>query len=139
MHRRRRRPWILTALTLLLALGCGPWEAWYSSREFFLGVDRGTVYYFRGYFVEQAWHFAPTRVEPPESWASLWPDFTSRLHRFPLWIPLALFVIWTAFAWRSYVRNQPRFGTCSSCGYDLSGNLSGVCPECGVAVGAAAK
>ena len=25
-------------------------------------------------------------------------------------------------------------GLCSSCGYDLTGNTSGVCPECGVAI-----
>lgn len=27
------------------------------------------------------------------------------------------------------------FGLCAACGYDLSGNQSGVCPECGAAVG----
>ena len=29
------------------------------------------------------------------------------------------------------VRNIPLPGCCRSCGYDLTGNTSGVCPECG--------
>ena len=28
----------------------------------------------------------------------------------------------------------PRPGHCRNCGYDLTGNLSGICPECGAAV-----
>ncbi len=34
------------------------------------------------------------------------------------------------------VRHDPRFrlGHCRSCGYDLTGNLSGACPECGAPV-----
>ena len=32
-------------------------------------------------------------------------------------------------------RNRRREGLCLSCGYDLTGNESGVCPECGTVVG----
>jgi hypothetical protein len=28
-------------------------------------------------------------------------------------------------------RRQPRNGACKACGYNLTGNVSGVCPECG--------
>ena len=28
-------------------------------------------------------------------------------------------------------RRRPRPGRCAECGYDLTGNESGVCPECG--------
>ena len=28
-------------------------------------------------------------------------------------------------------RRRPKPGCCSSCGYDLTGNVSGRCPECG--------
>lgn len=28
----------------------------------------------------------------------------------------------------------PKAGCCSECGYDLTGNASGVCPECGTAI-----
>jgi hypothetical protein len=43
---------------------------------------------------------------------------------------LGLF-IWTTWAWVRKPR-RPR-GHCRSCGYDLTGNVSGVCPECGSA------
>jgi len=36
----------------------------------------------------------------------------------------------------SLVEIQRKPGHCISCGYDLTGNESGICPECGFAVGA---
>jgi hypothetical protein len=54
----------------------------------------------------------------------------------PAWIPLAAAAALPA-AWllgRSYGalrRRLRRPGTCPACGYDLTGNVSGVCPECG--------
>ena len=51
----------------------------------------------------------------------------------PLWIPLSLVVIPTAFLfWCDRRRVSAR--CCQACGYDLTGNTSGVCPECGVKV-----
>jgi hypothetical protein len=48
----------------------------------------------------------------------------------PLWIPLAFFTILASAAWLSAVRGWRRVG-CHHCGYDLAGNTTGVCPECG--------
>jgi hypothetical protein len=50
----------------------------------------------------------------------------------PLWIPATLFSL-LPFTWGvlSYSRRRPRAGCCPTCGYDLTGNASGVCPECG--------
>jgi len=54
--------------------------------------------------------------------------------RFPLWAPLLLFSTYPAIAlirgpfrrWR-----RRRRGLCIRCAYNLHGNVSGVCPECG--------
>ena len=48
----------------------------------------------------------------------------------PLWIPFLLVTVPTAILWwRDRRRISP--GHCQKCGYDLTGNVSGVCPECG--------
>jgi len=50
--------------------------------------------------------------------------------RIPLWCPLLLALIPSAFLWwRDWRHTSP--GHCRKCGYDLTGNESGVCPECG--------
>jgi hypothetical protein len=48
----------------------------------------------------------------------------------PLWMPLAALAVPTALVWRRYFR-RARPGHCRQCGYNLTGNVSGVCPECG--------
>jgi hypothetical protein len=56
----------------------------------------------------------------------------------PLWIPIVLLALPTISAARkrralraASVRDDP---PCSHCGYSLTGNISGVCPECGTAL-----
>jgi len=51
----------------------------------------------------------------------------------PLWIPLLLTVLATAvLSWWCHRLIIPT-GHCLKCGYNLTGNVSGVCPECGCA------
>ena len=47
----------------------------------------------------------------------------------PFWMLLALVGLPTAILWYRD-RRWPK-GRCQSCGYDLTGNVSGICPECG--------
>ena len=48
---------------------------------------------------------------------------------FPLWLPFLAVAVPTLLV----LRFVPKFpsGGCRRCGYDLTGNLSGTCPECG--------
>ena len=48
----------------------------------------------------------------------------------PGWIPFLLVAIPTGLLWWRDRRRIPP-GHCQKCGYDLTGNLSGVCSECG--------
>ena len=47
----------------------------------------------------------------------------------PLWIPFLLITIPIAFLW--WRDRRIPLGHCQRCRYDLTGNTSGVCPECG--------
>jgi hypothetical protein len=61
----------------------------------------------------------------------LWPESASSIGacRIPLWIPLAFIAVPTLVAWR---HSRPlRLGFCHNCGYNLTGNTTGRCPECG--------
>ena len=47
----------------------------------------------------------------------------------PLWIPFVAMAIPTALVW--YRDRRPPKGHCQRCGYNLTGNVTGICPECG--------
>ena len=48
----------------------------------------------------------------------------------PLWLPFLILLIPTLLLWRRDWR-KPRSGCCPRCDYDLTGNTTGRCPECG--------
>ncbi len=51
----------------------------------------------------------------------------------PLWIPLVLIALPTSVLWWRDRRGVLP-GYCQKCGYNLTGNISGRCPECGEAI-----
>jgi hypothetical protein len=54
----------------------------------------------------------------------------NRWYYVPLWLPLLVIGTPTAcMFWRRHRRIPP--GHCRRCGYNLMGNVSGICPECG--------
>lgn len=92
-------------------------------------------------------HGAPPAVRP---FALFWldtpaqrPAMGTRIRmsglRTRVHVPVALMLAYPLFAvgrdrWKSCRR--PKAGFCQQCGYNLTGNASAVCPECGVPVGA---
>ena len=68
----------------------------------------------------------PRRLSPLFEW---FPSEVSAMF-IPCWLPLALLIIPTALLlWLD--RRRIRRGHCWKCGYNLRGNVSGRCPECG--------
>jgi len=61
---------------------------------------------------------------------------TTQQISFPIWLPAMLFSILPlrrlTLAMRH--RKRARGGLCPTCSYNLFGNTSGVCPECGIAI-----
>lgn len=77
-----------------------------------------------GGFISTEW--LPRRPFPVDEYH--WVDL-------PLWIPLGVLFPWTIMQWRtlSIRKRRERLGHCIKCNYDLEGNTSGACPECGTA------
>lgn len=134
----------LTLTALLLAAWIGSawcdmlWTLTPTKRQYELGFARGRLIINRittsfgspGVLLQHAhpainwrfhWYFDGSSV------ATVW---------IPLWFPSTLGGAITFLAWRSDGRDRRRrrLGQCSSCGYDLTGNIAGACPECGRSV-----
>ena len=77
------------------------------------------------------------RISPERGWWTIrfreWPQWLPVIRPglivLPLWIPFLLVAVPTACLWYRDRRIPP--GHCRNCGYNLTGNVSGVCPECG--------
>ena len=88
----------------------------------------------QGWIVEHSqpdfWSFCHTQIRLALSHPR--PFGAHNVAVIPLWIPVLLFAVPTAILfWRD--RRFPP-GHCPRCGYDLTGNVTGVCSECGTAV-----
>lgn len=103
------------------------------------------------------WYFSPI----PRSWVHTWGwsyilgfrrpyferwDYTPN-HAYrgvqcgiPIWMLLAPTVVLSVLCFRrAAIRARQSTGNCPDCNYDLRGNVSGVCPECGAMLRRRAK
>jgi hypothetical protein len=129
------------------------WLVWYSWKADVLepddarvvGLGEGGVFYrafhrhYRSDYIlgSAGWHTAPCAWQ----WGLAPPTIVSRQYRTDLWLPLWPVIAVVAactvlvWLWPTHVRADQ----CCRCGYDLTGNTSGRCPECGTATGGASQ
>jgi hypothetical protein len=61
-------------------------------------------------------------------------SFTESVYAVPAWLVVIAFLI-PPIAWlRRFLKRPKSSNACRKCGYNLTGNASGVCPECGTPV-----
>jgi len=104
-------------------------------------LDSGNLSAFREDLVvheEDGWRISPPPLGLRDLYWARWrpslriePGFV--FVRLPLWIPLLTILSAITVLWLAEARyRQP--GHCRACGYDLTGNTSGVCPEGGLSI-----
>ena len=134
-RKRRILKWMAVGLCALLVAG---WivnayrnVAWGSSR-WTLGVGGGRLIFGRLSFDDSSnlplgWN--AWRSDGQFEW---WPEFQfdGRFNfvNIPIWMLLLATALATLWLWRH--NHSAKLG-CVNCGYNLTGNVSGVCPECG--------
>lgn len=139
---RLRRRWrvlkwaglLLSLLIVVVWLLSLRWSLDYSSapgRSGFrqMGIAEGALYRIRLGDAQASWdgEWSISQDSASPEWGLEW--YPGRVI-VPLWIPFLLLAAPSACLWWLDRRRIPP-GHCLKCGYDLTGNVSGVCPECG--------
>lgn len=127
----------LTGLSVLLEVIWGPTSSVFgvvlSKGSVYIGYDWGGWYQWVPEGFEVAW---ASSDRFPFIWEQDWWPLAVPLSSscsfliIPLWIPALLTAVPTAFFWW-IDRHRFAAGHCQECGYNLTGNVSGRCPECG--------
>jgi hypothetical protein len=85
---------------------------------------------------------APKAGEEGSGWGFRWRTygggttwFERREMSVPFWALVVGLGVLPCVWWMRGARMKPRPGACRNCGYSVTGNTSGICPECGTAVG----
>jgi hypothetical protein len=89
-------------------------------------LENGCLYLYRGDADED--QISWTAHSTAERGVDLWPEEGNTAA--PLWMPLLMVAVPTTILWWRDRRRTPP-GHCRRCGYNLTGNTSGTCPECG--------
>ena len=129
-HRVRRLigwTWLaFTAVLLLLWLLSIPFAFGYVGSWGLVSFESGgfAVYSTGGSIPATGW----TGIQRSR-WATIWwIDVPAMIPLMAAWVPAFAAAVPTALLW---TKRKPRPGHCKKCGYDLTGNVSGICPECG--------
>lgn len=150
MRGRRILKWSGTVAFALLAATAAAdlrWAAhWYVSRQLHLGIGAGALIVdldlevgFRRPGTMSVRVAYDTLGDATQAWfRDYWlPTWTSLGRHYlvyvPLWIPMLLIGVPTGVSWW-HERRREAVCCCAGCGYDLTGNVSGRCPECGAPV-----
>lgn len=100
----------------------------FASRSHIRLSNGGLAYFAAPGRASTGWHVSQTDRSLGLFWPILRRINGNTFINVPLWLPFAISAVGTTCLWRFGKRIPP--GYCR-CGYDLTGNVSGVCPECG--------
>ncbi len=133
----------VTLCVLLFAL-------WFASGWYMIKLRLGTIYnpyghlrFFSGTaeYYSREWATYQSFIDPSRSeitrlygrryqWWAFEQTSMGNVTAFPIWLPFLAIALPTGFLfWSNHRQGRP--GHCAACGYNLTGNTTGRCPECG--------
>lgn len=118
--------WVFSSIW---TFGLGTWSIWFSS-----GIGRWTLAFRPIYFVQNPPGFSVWcyPIDPKVDWMTRiglgLPAADGKAVETPILFPFLLSLLWV---WKTRDR-RPIEGHCRRCEYNLTGNVSGRCPECGL-------
>jgi hypothetical protein len=136
VHMRRKAKWcgiaVCLALTTAWLISLRSWSH-FTVNGFTCALFAGSMTFDNYTYAGYGCYFKGYSTSPP--WVRFgfrWPELFVVGPRHgalvvPIWMPLSLALASTCWLWR---RARRRTGFCC-CGYSLTGNVSGICPECG--------
>jgi len=84
--------------------------------------------------LQAQWHWAGLTAGEFSTQSATWTGGVTATSRcFAIWPMLVSLAIVTVILWLLIPKRIPP-GYCQKCGYDLTGNVSGICPECGTPI-----
>jgi hypothetical protein len=143
----RRLCWLFTGLSLCslaLTLFSGLYWCGFRTREYKGAIVSGAAWVQREPLADDVRVLKFITIERHDAGfgAGQWRSLPSVLWNVPLpvasvplWIPTAFFGLLAAIA-GLFAFRKPAPGMCAACGYNLTGNTSGLCPECGAVAAA---
>jgi hypothetical protein len=96
----------------------------------FAGVGAGSIWWGHDDVFDLGWHLV-LLTQRRRWWFCHRVNGKEWERSVPLWIPLGVMLPPTAWVW---LNDRRRRGACPRCRYDLTGNTTGVCPECGARI-----
>ena len=129
--------WAGLLLSLLMVAAWAvsvPWRWMYDAQHVSAWLDTGCVIVlWARQMPPRKWARGWRVVRRTQRWWYWWPEIQHVLGScdliLPLWIPFLVVLVPTAYLGWTDRRTPP--GHCQKCGYNLTGNVSGICPECG--------
>jgi hypothetical protein len=100
-------------------------------------ADWGYESFSLGTSLHSYWKHHPLELLGHFHWGSIGAGTPGAVRRMvlPAWLFLLMFAVSPVLWWlRWRLQHRPPVGCCTSCGYNLTGNVSGVCPECGTVI-----
>ncbi|GJM24129.1 MAG: hypothetical protein DHS20C16_05440 [Phycisphaerae bacterium] len=154
IRKRRVLKWSGTIVCVgIMALwaACQRYEIVYLGGFGNIGSTTSAIFYDSSYLLHvesEGWHIGDTLFWGTSLWSvsdcfsfprytwdgSPWLNGNSAGYfgvHIPFWCMFAPALLVTSWLWYA---DRRRIGECVNCGYNLTGNVSGVCPECGATI-----